>query len=248
MIGTITNAVAIAVGGFVGLLIKRFVKDELSEVFLKVIGICIVITGITGTSAEMLTAGPTGKIASDGSLLLVVSLVLGTAIGEALKLEGRIDSLGEKVERKLNISGFSKGFVSASILFCSGAMGIMGAIRDGFYGDHSILMIKSAMDMVIAIFCTVSLGGGVIASAIPVLLYQSVFALGATALKVIITDSIMSAISLAGYAIMICIGLGLIGIAKFKPGNMIPAIVIAGIIRALGWLESPRKMVHKTHR
>lgn len=235
MTGTIINTLAIVMGSLIGILLGKKLKEDIIESCLKAVGAAVFLVGLSGTLSIMLTSNSEGVIEANGSMSLLLSLVIGTIIGEALKLDEKLTTLSDYFEKKLNIEGFSKGFVNASILFCSGAMAIIGSFNDGLYGDSSLLIIKGVMDGSSAIFLASGLGIGVLFSAIPVFLYQGALTLFSGSLAPIISDQLMNDFSMVGFAIVMCIGLNMMGATKFKTSNMVPALLVILIIQYIPW-------------
>lgn len=235
MIGTIVNTIAIAIGSMIGIFVGKKLKEDIVDSCLKAVGIAVLIVGLNGVLSIMLTANTEGIIEANGGMSLLISLVVGTVIGEILKLDEKLTNLSDFFEKKLHIDGFSKGFVNASILFCSGAMAIIGSFNDGLYGDSSLLIIKSVMDGASAIFLASGLGIGVAFSAIAILLYQGTLTIFAGFLAPIISDQLMNDFSMVGFAIVMCIGLNMMGATKFKTSNMVPALLIILILQYIPW-------------
>ena len=238
MTGTIVNAAAVLCGGAVGLLVKKGIKPELSDGCMKIVGLCTLLIGLTNTLSYMLSINEDGVLEAQGSLLLLVSLVSGTLLGELLHIEDGITRLSGWAERRFRLDGFAKGFVSASLLFCVGAMAIMGAFNDGLYHDPSLLYVKSMMDGISAFFLASALGVGVLASALPLFLYQGGLTLAAGLLAPLLEThaSSMDALCMVGFVMIIAIGLNLMGLTKFKTANMLPALVIVIFAEKLPWL------------
>lgn len=227
MTGTLVNAGAIVLGGLVGLLLKKGIPASLNDSIMKVVGLVVALIGLNGVIKAMLTVDlETGKLSDSGSLLLLISLVVGCIAGEALKLDDRLAGLGLFIERRFEAGGFAKGFVSATLLFCVGAMAIIGAINDGLRGDSNILFIKSMLDGTTAIILASALGYGVLFSAIPVLLFQGGVSLCAVFIEPYISDPLLNMVCMTGYAIVIFIGLNFLFEMKIKTANLLPALVV----------------------
>lgn len=227
MTGTLVNFAGILVGSFLGLLLKRGIPEHINQSIMKVEGLGIAIIGLNGVIAAMFRADPaTGKLSDSGGLLLLVSLVVGTLTGEFIRIDDHLNNFGLFVERKINSQGFAKGFVTASLIFCIGAMSIIGPINDGLSGDSSILFIKSLLDFTTAIVLASALGVGVAFSAIPVLLWQGAVALLARQISGYITDELLAMICMVGYAIVTVIGANFLCDTKVKTANLLPALLI----------------------
>ena len=219
------NAAAIVIGGLIGTLLKKGIKDSYASSINKALGLAVLIIGINGIITNMITFEE-GKLKSSGELLLVVFLVIGTFAGELLKLDERFSCLCKKIENKFNTEGFSAGFINGTALFCVGAMAIVGSINDGLTGDSSVLFVKSALDFVSAIIFGSTLGWGVIFSAIPILLYQGGISLLAGSLSGILQGELLVQICSVGYAIIMAIGFNFLLKEKFKTLNMVPALLL----------------------
>lgn len=226
MLGTIVNAAAIAAGGLAGVLLKKGIKESWSESINKAMGIAIAVIGINGVISNMVTVSGDGKLSSSGELLLAVSLIVGTFIGEVLKLNDRMEKVSAKIEKKLAVNGFAASFMNASILFCVGAMAIIGSLQDGLNGDHTILFAKAVLDLVNAVIFGATLGIGVVFSAIPVFIYQGAITLLAGVLSPYLQGELLTQICYVGYAIIIAIGVNYLIRDKIKVLNMLPSILV----------------------
>ena len=163
-------------------------------------------------------------------------MVIGGIIGELLKIEDRLNAFGNQLEARFakEDGNFTKAFVSASLVYCVGAMAILGAIQSGLSGDHSTLFVKSILDGVSAIVFSSTLGIGVAFAAIPVFLYQGAIALGAASVKAFITDTIITEMTATGGLLIFAIGINLLGLnVKIKVGNLLPAVLVAVILARL---------------
>jgi uncharacterized membrane protein YqgA involved in biofilm formation len=238
MTGTLINCAAVIIGGLIGFIFKKGINKSYEKSINYALGIGVLIIGINGIIASMFSVGDNGKITSSGELLLIISLVIGTFIGELLHIDDHLNGLSEKIEKKLNITSFALGFVNSTLLFCIGAMAIIGAINDGLTGDSSVLIIKSTLDFVSAIILSSTLGIGVIFSFIPLFLYQCGISLLAGILNSILQGELLTQVCTAGYAIIICIGINFIFPVKIKTANMLPAIIIPVVYSGIKLLFS----------
>lgn len=226
MLGTIINFFAIIAGSLLGILAKKGISKQIQEAVFKIQGVAILIIGLNGVICSMISYNVENKaLEVNGSILLLVSLVVGVIIGEILKIEDRFEGLGNKLQNKIGSSGISEGFISASILFCAGGMAIIGAINDGM-GDSSLLIVKSTLDFVASIILASSLGIGVMLACVSVLLYQGTISLFSSYIQSFISQSLINDISMVGYAIIICIGLNFVANTKIKTSNLFPALLI----------------------
>lgn len=225
MTGTLVNAAAVIIGGLIGLILKKGIKEAYTDGINKVLGLSVLIIGLNGVISNMFTVSD-GKLSSSGELLLIVFLVVGTLIGEMLKLDDRFSRFCKRIETKFKSEGFASGFINGTVLFCVGAMSIIGSINDGLTGDSSILLVKSALDFVNAIIFGATLGYGVIFVFIPIIIYQGGISLLAGALSGILQGELLTQICMVGYAIIMAIGLNFILVKKFKTLNMVPALIL----------------------
>ena len=227
MIGTIVNVIAIILGSLLGMTIKKGIPENIKDGVTRMLGISVIIVSINGIITSMVKpVYADATLSSDGGIILLVSLVLGYVIGELLLIDDKINNIGALLENKLNMDGFAAGFINASIIFCVGAMSIIGAVNDGLYGDHTILFIKSGLDFITSLIIASSMGIGVLLSFIPVLLLQGGISLGAGLLAAVLSDALINSICMIGYAIVGCIGIQFLGYSKIKIANMLPALVV----------------------
>ena len=225
MTGTLVNCAAVIAGGSIGLIFKKGIKDSYTESVNKSLGLAILIIGLNGVISNMFSVAD-GKISSSGELLLVVYLVIGTLFGEMLKLEQRFNGFCTGIESKFKAGGFASGFVNGTVLFCVGAMAIIGSINDGLRGDSSVLFVKSALDFTTAIIFGATLGFGVIFTFIPLLIYQGGITLLAGSLSGILQGDVLTQLCAVGYSIIMAIGINFIFDKKFKTLNMLPSIFL----------------------
>ena len=228
MTGTIVNIIAIIAGSSLGLLLKKGVKESLMNSILKVEGVAVFVIGLNGVITTMISVGADGKLGDNGGMLLLLSLVIGTFFGEALRLDDRINNFGLSIEKRLKSDGFAKGFVSSSIIFCIGSMGIMGALNDGLSGDSSLLLVKSVLDGVTSVVLASTMGSGVIFSAVPVFIYQGVISLFASSISPLLEScgNMMTQFNMVGSALIMCIGFNFITDSKIKTANLLPSLLV----------------------
>lgn len=222
MLGTIVNAAAIVGGGVVGLLLKKGLPKRIGDAIMIALGLCTLYIAVTGLSK------------TDNTLLVIVSMALGTLLGEAVDLDKRLSNLGERIEKRFSKeqgeTTLAEGFVSATLLFGVGAMAIVGALQSGLTGDHSTLFAKATIDCVAALIFASSLGVGVILSAVSILLYQGTITLCAQWISPFLSDTIVSQMTAVGCLVMIPLALNMMGITKIKVMNMVPAIFLPIIL------------------
>jgi len=218
MIGTIVNAAAVIIGGLFGLLLKKGISERFNEIIMKGVALCVLVIGITGVFTD------------SNMLITIVSIVIGAIIGEALNLDRGINRLGGLLQAKLakgsEANTFSKGFVSASLLFCVGAMTIMGPIQAGLEKNYDTLYTKSLLDGISACIFASSMGGGVLLSAVVVFIIQGSITLLAQWVAPALSEAVVAQVTCVGSVLIIGLGLNLLGITKIKVMNYVPAVFI----------------------
>jgi len=220
MTGTIINAASIAVAGFIGLLISRGIAENVSKSIQDGLGLLVFIIGVQYA------------FKADNLAIIGFSLALGALLGEWWQWEHKLEVLGTKVQNLFSSreSDFVKGFVSASLLFCVGAMGIVGALEDGLTGNYEILLVKSMLDGIFSIIFAASMGVGVLFSSIPVLIYQGAISLGASFIKPLISDPTLNNITALGGILIAALGLNLLGLTRIRVANLLPGLIIIPFI------------------
>ncbi len=237
-LGTLVNTAAVVVGGIAGTLLKSGIPDKYKKTVMQGIGLSVLFIGVSGTIKEMLVILDGNKLDRQFIMLMIFSLVIGGLLGEAIKIETRLENLGNWFQRKIPTKGgsFSNGFVTASLVYCVGAMAIVGSLEDGLSGNPSTLFAKSILDGVSAVIFAATMGIGVAFSAIPVLVYQGAITLASGFLKPWLNETVISQMSLVGGILIFAIGINLLEIKKINVGNLLPAIfipVIYYVIRSL---------------
>lgn len=230
-LGTIVNAAAVIAGGVLGLLFGKRINEKIRDSLTATLGLATMFVGVAGALAQMLRPGENGGTETYGTLMMIVSLVLGTLIGELLKLEDLLERFGDWLKKKVHAekdAGFTAAFVNTSLIICVGAMAVVGAIQDGLTGDHTTLFAKALLDFLIVIILASTMGPGCIFAFLPIALLQgSVTALAHAAKPLLESGSVIADISLVG-SVMICgVGVNLTFGKKFRMGNMLPALLVA---------------------
>ena len=235
-LGTIINVCCIVGGGLIGLVGRRFITQKLQDALLKACGLAVIFLGVGGAMEKMLSVVASeggSSLSSGGTMMILISLALGSAIGEAIDLDARFEQLGVWLREKTGSTGdagFVDGFVTASLTVCIGAMAIVGAIQDGLTGNYNTLMLKGAIDAVIICAMAASMGKGAIFAALPVGVWQGLVTLACVPLQPIMTDAALANLSLVGSILIFCVGVNLIRPKTFKPANMLPAVFIAAAL------------------
>ena len=237
-IGTIVNVAAIVVGGLIGLLFKGGLKEHYQEAIVKSLGLCTMFIGAAGALPGLLRVED-GALASApirDTLGMILSMALGTLIGEWLDFDGKMERLGAWLKAKASRgedSQFIQGFVTASLTGCIGAMAIVGSIQDGLSHDPSTLFTKSILDCLIIIIFASTYGKGAIFSALPVGVLQGGVTLCAGLLAPVFSAAVIANLSFLGSILIFCVGVNLAFGSKFRVANMLPALVLGAAYTAL---------------
>ena len=229
MLGTIVNAGVILVGGTVGLLLRSGISDRYKGIIMQAICLSVIFIGAATTLGNMLQP-------ESHPILFIICMVVGGALGELARIEDKLKALGDFFERRFaggEDGSFSKGFISASLIYCVGSMAILGSFQSGTQGEHSILFAKSVLDGVSSIIFASMWGPGVLLSAASVFLYQGALTLGAQAVEPYMSADMLREISIVGGVIITAIGIDMLGICKIKIGNFLPAVFIPVIYYAV---------------
>lgn len=215
------NTAAVLLGSLIGILFRSRLKEGLRNGVMKALGLCTVLIGVS-------SAIQTGNV-----LAVILCMVLGTILGELLNIDGRIESLGDTIKKKLPsgslASGsFTDGFVSASILFCIGSMTIMGSLEAGIRHNYSIIYAKSMMDFISSMAFGAAMGFGVTCSALFVLVFQGGLTLLSAWIGTALSDVVVTEMSAVGGVILIGMALNLLQCSRerIKVSNMLPAIFL----------------------
>ena len=230
-LGTLINVAGILAGGLCGLLFGKKMEGRYQDNLMMANGLCVLFLGIAGAMEKML-AIESGSLKSGSTMMLIGSLAIGALAGEWVNLEKHMESFGIWLKQKTRSegdAGFVDGFVSASLTVCIGAMAVVGAIQDGIYGDFSILAAKAAMDLIIVMVMTASMGKGCLFSAIPVAVFQGAVTMLARLVEPLMTKTALDNLSLVGSVLIFCVGLNLVWGKKVRVANMLPSVLVAGI-------------------
>jgi len=223
MTGTIINAAAIIGAGLIGLALRKGIPDHINRTMQDGLGLLIIIIGVQY------------GLQGDNLAIIGLSLAFGAAIGEWRQWEARLERWGEKLQNRFGNgnSSFARGFVSATLLFCIGAMAVVGSLEDGLTGNYQILLVKSLLDGIFSMLFAASMGVGVLFSAIPVFLYQGAISLGAGFLKPLLSDIMLNNITALGGVLIAGLGLNLLGITRIRVANLLPGLLLVPFITLL---------------
>lgn len=223
MLGTIVNSLAIIGGCLIGLIVKGRLTEKISNTIMNGLALCVLYIGISGA------------LKGKDTLQIIICIALGALIGEIIDIDRRLNDLGNMIERKINGKrknnsndkiSISEGFVTSSLLFCVGAMAVVGSLESGLQGNNSTLFAKSILDGVSSIIFASSLGVGVMLSSISIFIYQGSITLLAGGLSTILTDNVISNMSAVGSLLIVGLGFNMLGISKIKVANLLPGIFL----------------------
>jgi uncharacterized membrane protein YqgA involved in biofilm formation len=230
LLGTVVNTIAIVAGSLAGLLFRGGIPARYSETVFHSVGLAVILVGLRGA------------LKADNLLLVIASLAVGSLAGELCRIEAHLEHLGAWIGRRLAMGqeGVAQGFVTASLVYCVGAMAVVGSLESGLAGNHQTLFAKSILDGITAIIFASTLGVGVIFSAVSVLLYQGAITMAASYLKPLLVPTVVAEMSAVGGLLIVAIGFNILEIKKTRVGNMLPAIFVPLVVFALqrlwqGW-------------
>lgn len=237
MFGFLINAIGVIVGGLIGLLFRKFIKKDYCDAVLKGMGIVVLLVGLFGVIENTIVIDAL-KVSFEGTLLLIISIGVGTFLGETIKIDDHLNNFALKLEKKVNKGKISEGFITATALYCVGAMTIIGTLNDTL-GNPETIYLKAALDMVTSIVLASTLGIGVLFSAGSIIVYQGLLTLIFALLNNVINqDALLELtrlVSMVGYVLVMAIGFNFLVKDKIKVTNMLPALLIP-IIYYLGTL------------
>lgn len=228
--GTIVNTLAVAFGSLIGLLLGRAIPERLSTTVMRGLGLCTIYLGLTGFQKET------------HPLVLIMSIIIGAIIGELADLDGLLNRFGDYLKAKLSRKSaeaegkntFTQGFVTANLVWCAGAMTILGCIQDGMQGDPSTLYAKSGLDLFSSIIFASSLGPGVLAASGSLFLIQGSMTLMASSLAPYFTAAVIADISSVGSLLLLGLGFNILGISQLKVMNYVPACFVPVLLHLCG--------------
>jgi uncharacterized membrane protein YqgA involved in biofilm formation len=221
--GVLVNTLTVIVGSAVGLIFKKAIPEKLAGAVMTAIGLCTIAIGIGGI------------IKGENQLVMIISLVLGTIVGTLIDIDGKLSKLGDKFQKKIDKeyadnSTFSQGFVTASLLFCVGAMTIVGSMNAGISGHNEMLYTKSVLDLISSVMLSTSLGFGVMCSAVFVLVFQGALVGLSMVLGSFLSDFAIAELICAGSVMITALGLNLIGVTKIKVANLLPGLIFVPVV------------------
>ncbi|MGQ9496830.1 MAG: DUF554 domain-containing protein [Desulfotomaculales bacterium] len=221
MLGTVINVAAIAAGAIAGTMLRKGIPPRINDTVLQGLGLAVILIGLQMT---LQTKNP---------LIVIGSLALGGLTGAILRIEERLGALGKRIEASLGATddgGLARAFVTASLVFCVGAMAVMVAIEDGLTGQPKTLIARAMLDGIAATIFASTMGIGVLFSVLPVFLYQSGITLAAQAVSAYLSPLVVAELTATGGLLITAIGLNMLGATRIKVGNLLPSIFIAATI------------------
>jgi uncharacterized membrane protein YqgA involved in biofilm formation len=221
--GSVMNALAILVGGGIGLLLHGRLPEKMRQVVFQGLGLCVLVIGM-----QMALQGKNG-------LLVVLSVLIGGIVGELLRLEDRFADLAGVLKNLVRSSNtrFVDGMVTASLIYCIGAMAILGSFDEGIRGDHSVLFTKSLLDGFASIALASTHGSGVLFSALPVLVYQGLLTIFASSFQAYFSDYLIAQLTATGGTLILGIGINLLGLAAIRLSSLLPSLLIIVVLSLL---------------
>lgn len=240
-LGVIVNGLVIVGASFAALILKKFIMkfdknnkvEKISDTIMSGLALCIIYMGISGA------------LECQHVLICIISMVVGGLIGELIDIDKGLNSLGDKIEEKLNKGkvdvskekvSISQGFVSASLLFCVGAMAVVGALNSGLFGNNDTLFAKSALDGVSSFLFSLTMGIGVLLSSVAVFLYEGIIACGAFLLKGVLSTAVITEMNAVGSLLILALGINMILKANIKVANLLPAMFVPIIFGIIGMI------------
>ena len=218
MLSVIVNTLAVLVGSSIGMLLKKGIPERITDTLMKGIGLCTLYIGMSGA------------LKGQNTLVLILSMAIGSVIGEGLDLDGKLNRFAKGMENRFKKGGnqisLAEGFVTASLLFCVGAMTIVGSLQAGLSGDYEMIFTKSVLDFISSMVFASSLGIGVMLSAAFVFVFQGAIVLLAQFVAPFLTDAVIAEMVCSGSIIIFALGLNIVGITKLKVINYLPAIFL----------------------
>lgn len=216
MLGTLINTGAIIVGAVLGLLMGKKLPQRLGDAVIQGFSLLVIFLGVSGA------------MAMQNAIVVILSIAIGTLIGESIDIQKHMEHFAERIQQRFGSeeNNVATGMITATLLFCTGAMAILGALQGGLQGDHTMLMTKAVIDLISAIFLAASLGIGVLLSAAAVLVYQGSIVLLAMLVGPFLSTAVVTEMGAVGSLLLIGLGLNILGASKLRLMNYIPAIFL----------------------
>lgn len=222
ILGALINGLLTVAGGVAGLLLRRFVSQSLGDILMEALGLCVILVAVQGMVGDV------------SALVVIVCVVVGALIGTALDIDRQVQRLGDWAQERLKhrfagnaaLGRFSEGFVASTLFICTGAMAIVGSIQSGLELDHTTLIAKGVIDMVVVLVMAASMGVGVPFSGICVFVYEALLSLLAGLLSPLLTDVTVARMTVTGSLLLLAVGLNMLGVTSIKVANLLPAAFV----------------------
>ena len=215
LLGAVVNVGTVILGASIGLLVKKGIPERLQNVIMQAVALAVLFIGIKGFSD------------SNNTMVLILSMVIGTVVGTLINLDGMINKVALKIEDKFSKKGgFASGFVSSTLLFCTGGMTVVGALNSGLSGDHTVQFSKAVLDLITSTILASSMGYGVLFAFVPLFIYQGGITLLAGVLSPLLSTVIIGEMSAVGSVLIVALSLNMLKLTDIKIMNMIPAIFL----------------------
>ena len=222
MLGVIVNTAAVIAGSIIGLIIRKGIPQKWIDMIMKALGICTMYIGIDSA------------LDGENTLVLIFSMVIGAVIGIALDIDGHFNGLAKRIENRVSgkgkNSGIAEGFVTASLLWCTGALTIVGSLQAGLSGDNELLFAKSCLDFTSSMILAATMGIGVLFASAFLFIFQGAIALSAGFAAPFLSDPVIAEMTCSGGILIVALGLNLVGATELKIMNYIPAIFMPIVI------------------
>lgn len=220
MLGALLNAAAVIVGGGAGLLLKKGIPARISDGVMQGLALVVMYMGIDG------------MLEGENALITILSVVIGGALGALLRLDGRVEAMGTRISQKVakGDEGFASAFVTTSLLYCVGAMAVVGALESGLSGDHSTLITKAVLDGVASVVFASTMGAGVLLAALPLLLFEGGIALLAQFVAPFLSAHAIAEITCMGSVLLLGMGLNMLKLTRIKTVDYLPSILVAALL------------------
>ena len=227
MIATFVNCGVIIVGCIIGLFIKGGIPERFNKIIMNGLALCAMFIGFSGA------------LEGNNTIITIVSMAVGALVGEIIDIDKWLNKLGETIQKKLDKgngkeSKIAEGFVNASLLYCVGAMSIVGALQAGLSGNYDTIYAKTVLDGVSSVIFSASMGIGVIFSSVTVLLYQGGITLCASFLSGILSQAVIAEMTAVGSLMIVGLGLNLLEVTDIKIANLLPGILVPVILGLIG--------------
>lgn len=215
LLGAVVNVGTVILGASIGLLVKKGIPERLQNVIMQAVALAVLFIGIKGFSD------------SNNTMVLILSMVIGTVVGTLINLDGMINKVALKIEDKFSKKGgFASGFVTSTLLFCTGGMTVVGALNSGLSGDHTVQFSKAVLDLITSTILASSMGYGVLFAFVPLFIYQGGITLLAGVLSPLLSTVIIGEMSAVGSVLIVALSLNMLKLTDIKIMNMIPAIFL----------------------